>query len=40
MPPNKVWIASPIVHVPVAGLGTAVFSLGDLSIVTPYPCES
>lgn len=32
-------IASPIVHVPVAGLGTSIFSLGQLRISTPEPCE-
>ncbi|CAE8597523.1 unnamed protein product, partial [Polarella glacialis] len=32
-------IASPILHVPVASLGTAIFSLGHLHIKTPTPCE-
>ena len=31
-------IASPIIHVPVAGLGIATFSLGHLQVVTPEPC--
>jgi hypothetical protein len=31
-------IASPIIHVPVAELGTATFSLGHLELVTPEPC--
>jgi len=31
-------IASPIAHVPIGSLGTAVFSLGQLRLVTPHPC--
>lgn len=31
-------VASPIVHVPVKGLGTAVFSLGHVELATPQPC--
>eukprot|EP00929_Paragymnodinium_shiwhaense_P071376 TRINITY_DN36299_c0_g1_i1.p1 TRINITY_DN36299_c0_g1~~TRINITY_DN36299_c0_g1_i1.p1 ORF type:complete len:2567 (+),score=549.68 TRINITY_DN36299_c0_g1_i1:191-7891(+) len=34
----KVNIASPILHVPVSGYGTAVLCLGQLSMVTPQPC--
>ncbi|CAE8664265.1 unnamed protein product, partial [Polarella glacialis] len=41
--PDKVHVditlASPTLHVPVAGLGTAIVSLGQLSIGTPVPCE-
>jgi len=32
-------IASPIFHVPVTGMGKATFSFGQLSVVTPEPCE-
>ncbi|CAK0910584.1 unnamed protein product [Prorocentrum cordatum] len=32
-------VASPIVHVPVSGLGTAVFSLGEMRLVMPEPCD-
>eukprot|EP00930_Biecheleria_cincta_P034350 TRINITY_DN23752_c0_g1_i1.p1 TRINITY_DN23752_c0_g1~~TRINITY_DN23752_c0_g1_i1.p1 ORF type:complete len:2456 (+),score=487.41 TRINITY_DN23752_c0_g1_i1:313-7368(+) len=35
----EIRIASPILNVPVPGLGTAVFSLGLLHIMTPSPCE-
>lgn len=36
----QLWIniASPIVHVPVAGLGSAMFSLGQLCVKTPHAC--